>query len=429
MDETNPKQSWIRRNYHWVVFLVVALSFSIALGLKNNLYSLFLIPITEDLQVSRGAFSLAPSLRYLGSFCSNLMFGMLYHRFGYRRAATAAHLLVALTYVWYGAAQGLVPFYIGAVVSGLLEPYHSTAATSRILREWFHHRQGTVIGVAMAASGLATSVMSGVLTNVTQKSGWRSSMVMSSGCLVVVAVLIVLLVSNTPGQRGMKPWGEGRTRKNTAAAQEKRAPERCLSPKELRKKPYFYLMILGTFLCCSIVCSVYSLIPAHVEDQGMSADTAAMIQSIMYLMLAASKVLAGLLCDLIGARRITVISMICCAVSMALLAVTRTPWMAILTITLFSLPLTIPTVILPVLTAEVFDSQNYGTVLGILLAMVSLGGAVAGPAINLSYDLLGSFSPSFWVMSGISAVTLAVYLIAFRGAAREKKSLAETQSV
>jgi len=50
---------------------------------------------------------------------------------------------------------------------------------------------------------------------------------------------------------------------------------------------------------------------------------------------------------------------------------------------------------------------------------------LAGPAINFSYDALGSYTPAFLILSGVSILTMVVYLFAFRGADREKKRMEE----
>jgi len=427
MEKITPKQNWIQRNYHWVVFLAAFLSFFVAVGMKNNLYAMFLIPITEDLQISRGAFSLAPSIRYFASFLSNLAFAVIYQRYGYRRTTTLAMISMGLTFVLYSSAQSVLPFYIGAVIGGLFEPYYATACTSRIVREWFHRRQGTIIGIVMAASGLGTSLFSGMLTGVTQKSSWRTAQLLTAGIFFVAALVVFCFVVDSPAKKGLRPWGEGEEKEQQAARAQKK--ETVMIPKQvLHSRPYFYLMILGAFLSCCIVCGVYSLIPAHVEDQGMTPAMAALIQSIMFLLLAGSKVMVGAFCDWIGAKRVMIICLICSVIGMAVLAAVRTPWLAILGATVFALPMSIPSVMLPLLTSDVFDHGNYGYVLGITLAMVSLGGAIGGPAINFSYDLLGSYTPAFFVLSGLSAVTLAVYLVAFRGAAREKKQMEEAKN-
>ena len=106
----------IHSRYHWIVLIVVFVEYTIAIGLANNLYSLYLIPITNSFGISRGTFSIASSIRYLAAFCSNLLFGLFYNRLGYRRLAAVTLLLTGLAYVGYSTAQNMIPFCIGSAV-------------------------------------------------------------------------------------------------------------------------------------------------------------------------------------------------------------------------------------------------------------------------------------------------------------------------
>ena len=61
------------------------LSVGVIVGLTNNLYSLYVIPITTGLGISRGLYSMGITVRYIASAFCNLFMGRLYQRFGYRR--------------------------------------------------------------------------------------------------------------------------------------------------------------------------------------------------------------------------------------------------------------------------------------------------------------------------------------------------------
>ena len=84
------KQRWLKRQYHWVILVVVFLQYFISAGLMNNLYSLFLIPVTNELNISRSAFSLSTIINCIPAFFSNLLFGVCYFRYGYRKLAVVA---------------------------------------------------------------------------------------------------------------------------------------------------------------------------------------------------------------------------------------------------------------------------------------------------------------------------------------------------
>ena len=71
------------------------LSVGVIVGLTNNLYSLYVIPITTGLGISRGLYSMGITVRYIASAFCNLFMGRLYQRFGYRRPTVLLVLLVA----------------------------------------------------------------------------------------------------------------------------------------------------------------------------------------------------------------------------------------------------------------------------------------------------------------------------------------------
>ena len=70
------------------------LSVGVIVGLTNNLYSLYVIPITTGLGISRGLYSMGITVRYIASAFCNLFMGRLYQRFGYRRPTVLLVLLV-----------------------------------------------------------------------------------------------------------------------------------------------------------------------------------------------------------------------------------------------------------------------------------------------------------------------------------------------
>lgn len=82
---------------------------------------------------------------------------------------------------------------------------------------------------------------------------------------------------------------------------------------------------------------------------------------------------------------------------------------------------------LPVLTSDLFGQADYATVLGILLAMLSLSGAVASPMVNFIYDKTGSYIPAMRMLVGVSVLTITLYLLSFRGASRDRRRMEAEQ--
>ena len=413
----------LRQQYPWLVAAAAFFLVACAMGLENNLYSLYLIPVTEALGVSRAAFSSAQSVRCLAALVSNLLFGALYQRFGFRRPALLCIALVTASYVWYAGAYDLVVFYAGALIFGLGESFLNTAGVARLTDSWFVRHKGAVLGAVMAASGLGGAVLGVTLEAAIRAFGWRGSFLLGAGLMATAGVLVLIIVRDHPKQLGLQPVrGEEAQKKRTSrtgcAAWEGQ------SMRLLLRRPYFYLTALSVFLCSVCTYGAYPIVTAHLQDQGMSAAFAASMYSLMMLLLAAAKVIVGALSDRFGAHRAMAACIVCNILGTGLLAVTKAPWQAALMTVLMGFALCTQTFAQPLLAAELFGTQAHAATLGILLAMVSAGGLIAPPIINASFDALGSYTPSLPVLTGLTALVLVMFLCCARAAMRERQKAA-----
>ena len=133
----------LRKHYHWVIALVVLIKLAIYSGILNNIISLHLIPVTEDLGISRGSFSLAFSIRSLVGFFSTLFSGVFFVKYGYRKLASIFLFVAAGAFVLLGSSQNFLMLSLASAILGLGEGFcigHSyfcdlKAITDEVLRD------------------------------------------------------------------------------------------------------------------------------------------------------------------------------------------------------------------------------------------------------------------------------------------------------
>ena len=201
--------SFIKKRYHWVIAGLMLLELAIYSGILNNLLSLHTIPVTESLGISRGSFSLGLSVRSFVGFFSTLLSGLFFLKHGYRKLAPVALTVAAVGFVILSVSQNLAMLVIGAAVLGLGEGFCSTAAASRMVSAWFHSRQGLILGLVTASTGLGGSLFSMVLSRVIETSGWRMGYLISGAfALVVVLIASVFIIRFRPEEMGLQPLGE-----------------------------------------------------------------------------------------------------------------------------------------------------------------------------------------------------------------------------
>ena len=220
---------------------------------------------------------------------------------------------------------------------------------------------------------------------------------------------------------GLKPYGEGYMPKRKNKPQKVNDHWSGFTFEQLKKKPIFYLLILGTFLSCGCSYMAFSVIAPYVQDCGMGAEFAATVQSVVLFGLAASKLGFGYLSDRIGVKASTMITLAANTASLVLLALVDGPVSAIIAALVFSLGLTLTGIVAPLLTPALLGYQSGGKAMGIVLAMAPASNMLANPLCNSMRDALGSYVPVFWGTAAVSVGVIVLYLVMYAMSAKDRK--------
>lgn len=415
----------IKKHYHWIIVLLLLLELSVFSGILNNLISLHMIPVTQELQISRGSFSLAFTLRPLVGFFSTLFSGVFFVKFGYRKLSSLGLMVAALSFVLLGCSKNLFMLSLACAIMGLSEGFCTTAAASRMVNTWFHTNQGLVLGLVTASTGLGGSLFSIILSKVIDAGSWRSSYWLSAALIAIVAVLIALFCRNRPADIGLRPFGADRHHGKTAKKESRDHWGGYEAPTVMRR-PAFYLMLVVVFFSCVCGYVAFSVVAPHLQDKGFTAAEAASYQSIMLLALAAAKFICGALSDIWGAKAINLLCMVCTVAGLVLLAQADTPVIALAGVIVFSVALVLTTITVPLLSASLFGYHCQGSVIGIFMALVPAASVVTSPIVNMIYDRIGSYSPIFMATALLAAAVTGLMLLLFVLAGKDRKTYEAT---
>ena len=413
--------SFLKKHYHWIIAIVMLLQLAVTGGLANNYSGLFILPITEDLGISRASFSLAFCLKYLFSFLGTLFSGVLFLRFGNKLPMLFGLLLSGAGYAILPLSTNVPMLALANILLGLGDALCCTAAVSRMVSAWFHRYKGLVWGLVSASTGVGGSFVCMLLSGIIQRSGWRTAYFISAAIVVGTLLLVLLLVRSRPEQMGLSPYGMGYVpKKQKKVSTDDHWPGYTMS--ELKKEPIFYLTLVSVFLSSFAIYLAYDIIVPHLQDQGLSQSEAVSQQSMMLIYLTASKFLAGLLSDWLGAKSVTVGCTVFGAISLWLLAMVNSPASATPAILFYAIGLPLPTVLIPLLTYRLFGYRAHSTYHGIFMSIPQLGLLTAAPIANTVYDATGSYSPVLLVSTGFSVAAVVLYILVYVLAARRRKS-------
>ncbi|MBE7087180.1 MAG: MFS transporter [Clostridiales bacterium] len=419
-------QNLRKKKNGWYKWVIVALCFTmvfVVLGFCNSTKSLYIKPITEHLNVERSIFAINEPFRYVTSALINLVFGFLIAKFGAKKLIIAGFISLISSMLIYTFANNVAWFCLGSVFLGLGISWTTTTMVSYVITKWCKKNKGTIMGGVLAASGIggavAIQILSPIINGNSDAVGYKIAYFLTAIILLAVGVLITIFYKEP-----------------TVVEDEVKEPDLDKKPKKQEwigiefssaiKKPYFYAVILCVLLCGLVLHSIYGVLAAYLGDVGIDANYSALVLSVFSVVLALSKFLTGFFYDKLGVRFTAIISIGSGAVSSVLLALVtnsiqgKVLAMSFAVLSTFSYPL--ETIMLPIFAHELFGEKSFGKILGIFVSAKEVGYALGSPLIGLFYDLLGSYTPAFWVCAVIMIIVLIVFNFIISSAKKERKN-------
>lgn len=411
-------------DYQWVIIVTCFIMEFVALGFCSSNKSLYLGAITEALDIKRSLFSINDSIRFLTTAVVNLFFGTLVHKLGARKmVAIGFASLVASTQV-YARAETVFGFYVGGFLLGLGLALCTTTMIGSIIRRWVKENTGTILGFVLAANGLGGALAAQIVTPIIYEEGnpfgYRNAYHLVTIILIATGIVAVIFLRNQP---------KGDTA--SAPAHHKKKPRGGgwvgISYEDARKKPYFYAALVGIFLTGMVLQSVTGASAAHMKDVGMDAGYVATVLSLHSIALMVFKFSIGIMYDKFGLRTTMIICDVAALVVMVLLALVTNSVQGQVFAMIYgifsSLALPLETIMLSLITTDLFGNKSFDKILGIVAALNTAGYAVGAPLMNVCYDAFGTYVPFIWICVGIMAVVTIMYQFIITTASQERKKI------
>ncbi len=406
-----------KRGYTWVIVALSFLMVMVCLGFCSSPKSLFVVPVTEALGITRSALSLGDSLRFITTAVINIFFGTLIGRFGAKKLILTGVLCLIASQLAYSFGETVYVFYVGGILLGLGLSWTTTTMVGSVINTWCREKKGTIMGAVLAANGVGGAIAIQVLTPVIESGaeGFRNAYRLAAVVLFAVFILLLIFFKDKKG--------EG------SAAHKKKSRGRDwdgIAFSEAVKRPYFYGAAACIFLTGFVIQGVNGVSAAHMKDTGLSLAYIGTVLSIHALSLAGFKFLTGYLYDKLGLRTtIGICTATGSAVMLMLAFLTNSPAGRVLAMVygiFSSLSIPLETIMLPIYAGDLFGQKSFNKILGIFVSVNTAGYALGAPAINWVYDRFGTYRGGFLLGALIMAgILLSLQFVITAGHKEQKK--------
>jgi MFS family permease len=410
--------------YGWYIvgvgFLAnVASAFSLA-----STMSVFLKPLTADLGVSRGVFSLLRSGEGLIAAFLAPVIGTLMDRYGGRWLMVFGAIIASLGYIVLSYVDNFSQFSLVRLsLITIGDSFMGYIVVNLAIAHWLSRQRGRALALTSMGIGFAKVVMPVLAASLIVWLGWRQTwLVFGVVTLVLVVGPALLIVRRSPEDMGLHPDGalaaapkdEATHSAKTLSITQQAARDNIeWTRNEALHTQTFWLLVI-TFGISSIGVTGLNLhVFPYVNDLGHPPVVAATVMSVIASMQLASPIAWGILAERIDTRFAAMLRFVVQGIGLGLAIMTDSLFCLYAGFFLYGIGLGGNMVLPDILWANYFGRRSLGKVRGLGLLISQTVAAVGPPFFGFLFDLTGAYDLSF-VLFGAALITSAFLSLMLR---------------
>ena len=387
-----------------------------AFALASTL-SIFLKPLTAELGISRGVFSLLRSGEGIIGALIAPFIGTLVDRYGGRGLIAIGTAIVAVGYLMLGHVETFTQFALvrlSLVTVG--DSMMGSMVVNIVIAQWFLRRRGRAFAISSMGVGFAKVCMPIVAASLIVWFGWRQTW-MGFGLVTLILGVVpsLLFIRRSPEEMGLLPDGaeepivsdHTRVRQNRAAADATTNQDLEWTRGEAMRNGTFWLLVI-TFGIASIGVTGLNLhVYPYVTDIGHPPVVAATVMSVIASMQLFSPLAWGLLAERMDVRVAATLRFIIQAIGLGLATLTTNLFCLYFGFFLYGIGLGGNMVLPEVLWANYFGRRSLGKVRGLGLLISQVMAAAGPPFFGFLFDITNGYGLSFAIF-GCALIISAV---------------------
>ncbi len=387
--------------YGWIIALCCTLVTIINGGIFYT-FSVFFNPVALYFGWGRGEFALNYTVMLVAYAPGSYFGGKLSDRIGPRFILLLAALLIGLGFIGCSRAPTLTFMMLsyGIVGVGLGTTLALPTAT---IQRWFVKWRGPMVGIVVAGAGAGGFVFAPFVDYLITRYGWQVTYVII-GIIFggVIAAAASFLVSE-PKKKNLKPFGNGREGSDSRFQDDSSGG--LTSARAFKVGVFWGVVAMGILTFMPTFFVITHLVP-YVTDRGVSAAVGAQALGVLAGMSVVGRLGMSWVAGKIGWMKSLTISCFIASVSIIWLLFVTEPRVIYLCVGLYGFSQGSTTSLLSGAVAYFFGLIALSELLGFLLGLGVLVGAITPWLSGLSFDLTGSYltaiaaSAFFFVVAG-----------------------------
>ena len=408
-----------RMYYGWYIVGVGFLANTAAVFSLSSALGVFMKPLTADLGVSRGVFSLLRSGESLISAALSPLVGSLVDRYGGRWLITFGALVVGIGYLFLTQVEAFWQFLCVRWALHMGDAFMAYLVVNVAISRWFIKKRGRAIAFSSMGVGFAKIGIPIITASLIAWFGWRMAWA-AFGVLTLVLVVgpAAVYMRRRPEDMGLRTDGESAPSEETSPSKGKSQPSTAHHPTlaeevvwsraEAVRTRTFWLIVTCLIFANVGAAGLNLHLFAYVSDTSGSEMVAASVLSTLAFTQLSFPLIWGFVAERVEVRFALFLKFSIQASGLLLVITSASLFPLYFGFFLYGIGISGGMVLPDLLWAHYFGRLSLGSIRGLGLLMVQSISAVGPPFFGFLFDFTGSYFLPFTLL--IAALTISAIL-------------------
>ena len=393
----------------WGTILYCLLMFWFYAGMVNDSSNIVAPAVAERLGIPAGNVLNMGTVAAMVGVIFFFIMGAVNRKIGPRVTSFICLILGGIGYFGMGHAGSLAAYGISLCICTIGCMSAGYIAGGAFVAQWFPKKKGIVMGYTTMGHNMATGFFVPLITLLVRKLGVSNAVVLPSILVIILAVCGILLMRNTPQERGINPDNVSDEEYKANYFQEEVDDDGGWTVKRLFSRPTFWLVAVasGGFQFVSTV--IITQLVVRNMQVGFTQGQAVGIMTILAFAGILGSWIIGALDQKIGTKKTMIFFGIWYAVAL-MLEVTEIRLLVIIFLIMFALALGGSANFTTSLPAAVFGRHGFKKVNSVLFPIQALvssfGFLVNGTVLNATGSLRMSY-----VIAAVAAIVVVILVL------------------
>ena len=263
--------------YGWIIVGIANIGiFSSGPG-QSHTFSVFVEPISQDLQLSSASIASAYGLATLIAAFLLPYMGKLIDRYGARFSLIIISIILGISCIFFGAASNFLMLTVGFGFLRFFGQGSLMLGCANLVSQWFDSKRGFAMSLMALGFGMSMAVHPPLSQLLIDEYGWKYAwIILGVSTWIIMVPALFILAWNNPENIGLKPDGE----KKTKLTKDEVQVIEGLNLKEALKENSFYILAAMWFGMAMLVTTLHFYQVTILTNQGISTEYAASLFTI-----------------------------------------------------------------------------------------------------------------------------------------------------